>query len=636
MKKSTKIALAGLLGAAGLACSAQAQVVISEVYGAGGAAGGMFGCGVYNFDYVQLFNRGTSPVTLTSASLQYAAVTGSSWTVLRLPANLTIQPGQYFLVQVNSNAVSTDPNCAYVPIAPDFVATPGAAGSGTFNISGTVFKLALVDNQTNLGAVACPLPNTAILDFVGVGNGTNGVTGIANCAEGQPASGLGNQFVLRRNNNGCQDTNNNVADFARTPIAPGEPAPRNAASPTQGCNDCNNNGIPDNVEIANNPSLDCNSDGIIDSCQLTSSTDCNNDGILDVCQLTGNDCDNNGRLDSCDIADSPYIDFNNNGQIDACETPGPGEDCNTNGLKDSWELRAFTQTDVNNNGTLDSCEGAVAVFPNVNATVQVPGVRAEANGIRFFNVQGPSVSAGTNAGYGALRFNLGAPVSAGEIYLYLVQNNTGFTSGAVLPTDPDNIEVFYTNNDTLNITPPATGQTNVNALFANFATDYADRQSAGTYRFVRGINTITPFANTTGSGTVDAISLSGAGEAAIRSELSTGNTTLTMVLRHIDGQEFVSATFNGLSNAQSGQLAANARQRLVVFPGVSGPVCDSLDYNQDGDFPTPLDLEDFIAANAGNICSTCSTDLDFNNDGDFPTPLDIEAFISVNAGGPCL
>ena len=66
------------------------------------------------------------------------------------------------------------------------------------------------------------------------------------------------------------------------------------------------------------------------------------------------------------------------------------------------------------------------------------------------------------------------------------------------------------------------------------------------------------------------------------------------------------------------------------------PVCDSLDFNQDGDFPTPLDLEDFIAANAGNICSTCSTDLDFNNDGDFPTPLDIEAFISVNAGGPCL
>ena len=64
--------------------------------------------------------------------------------------------------------------------------------------------------------------------------------------------------------------------------------------------------------------------------------------------------------------------------------------------------------------------------------------------------------------------------------------------------------------------------------------------------------------------------------------------------------------------------------------------CDSLDFNQDGDFPTPLDLEDFINAVAGNQCPTCNPDLDFNNDGDFPTPLDIEAFISVSAGGPCL
>ena len=77
----------------------------------------------------------------------------------------------------------------------------------------------------------------------------------------------------------------------------------------------------------------------------------------------------------------------------------------------------------------------------------------------------------------------------------------------------------------------------------------------------------------------------------------------------------------------------------VILRGVvtaSGPTCDSLDFNQDGDFPTPLDLEDFINAVGGNICATCSTDLDFNNDGDFPTPLDIEAFISVSAGGPCL
>ena len=91
---------------------------------------------------------------------------------------------------------------------------------------------------------------------------------------------------------------------------------------------------------------------------------------------------------------------------------------------------------------------------------------------------------------------------------------------------------------------------------------------------------------------------------------------------HVGGQ-FITAGGN------TSVFAARAR----VTPC---PICDSLDFNQDGDFPTPLDIEDFIAAVAGNLCTTCSTDLDFNNDGDFPTPLDIEAFISVNAGGPCL
>ena len=84
-------------------------------------------------------------------------------------------------------------------------------------------------------------------------------------------------------------------------------------------------------------------------------------------------------------------------------------------------------------------------------------------------------------------------------------------------------------------------------------------------------------------------------------------------------------------------IALNSQAFLVIDLGATpGPTCDSTDFNQDGDFPTPLDLEDFINANAGNVCSTCSNDLDFNNDGDFPTPLDVEAFISVLGGGPCL
>ena len=73
-------------------------------------------------------------------------------------------------------------------------------------------------------------------------------------------------------------------------------------------------------------------------------------------------------------------------------------------------------------------------------------------------------------------------------------------------------------------------------------------------------------------------------------------------------------------------------------PAIIAPApaaCDALDFNQDGDYPTPADVESFIAANAGQLCATCSPDLDFNNDGDFPTPQDIEDFARVAAGGPC-
>ena len=55
------------------------------------------------------------------------------------------------------------------------------------------------------------------------------------------------------------------------------------------CEDCNDNGIPDALDILGGASLDCQDDGIPDECQLESS-DCNGDLIPDDCQLDGNDC----------------------------------------------------------------------------------------------------------------------------------------------------------------------------------------------------------------------------------------------------------------------------------------------------------------------------------------------------------
>ncbi|MFQ5501029.1 MAG: choice-of-anchor J domain-containing protein, partial [Phycisphaerae bacterium] len=51
--------------------------------------------------------------------------------------------------------------------------------------------------------------------------------------------------------------------------------------------DCNNNGIPDDQEIAGDPSIDCNLNTIPDDCDIADQTsnDCQGDGIPDECQL---------------------------------------------------------------------------------------------------------------------------------------------------------------------------------------------------------------------------------------------------------------------------------------------------------------------------------------------------------------
>src|SRR5215207_11610343 len=64
------VALLGLPAAAGAAGSR--DLVISEVYGAGGNAGSD-----YPADYVELFNRSAEPVGLDERSLQYASATGT-------------------------------------------------------------------------------------------------------------------------------------------------------------------------------------------------------------------------------------------------------------------------------------------------------------------------------------------------------------------------------------------------------------------------------------------------------------------------------------------------------------------------------------------------------------------------------
>jgi len=93
------------------------------------------------------------------------------------------------------------------------------------------------------------------------------------------------------------------------------------------CNDCNGNGIPDDSD---------------------SELDTDNDGIPNGCE----DCNENGTLDFIDICNDPNIDdFNLNGIPDACDlADGTSGDCNLNGVPDECD------PDANNNGIPDDCE----------------------------------------------------------------------------------------------------------------------------------------------------------------------------------------------------------------------------------------------------------------------------------------
>lgn len=205
MKRITTPAVligAVLLVLASPAFAVSPDIVISQVYGGGGNSGA-----TYTNDFIELFNRGSSPVNIAGWSVQYTSATGTTWQVTALAG--TIQPGQYYLVQQAAGAGGTTP-----------LPTPDAVG--TIAMSATNGKVALVTSTTALTGT-CP----AVHDFVGFGS--------ADCFETTATAALSNTTAALRLSNGCLETDNNALDFAVT-----APSPRNTASPPNPCGPVSN------------------------------------------------------------------------------------------------------------------------------------------------------------------------------------------------------------------------------------------------------------------------------------------------------------------------------------------------------------------------------------------------------------
>jgi hypothetical protein len=120
------------------------------VYGGGGNSGA-----TYTNDFIEVFNPTPTATSVAGYSVQYASSTGSTWQVTNLP-NVTLQPGQYLLVQESQGAGGTTP-----------LPTPDA--SGNIAMSATAGKIALVSATTALSGTC---PTTNVVDLVG--DGTDG------------------------------------------------------------------------------------------------------------------------------------------------------------------------------------------------------------------------------------------------------------------------------------------------------------------------------------------------------------------------------------------------------------------------------------------------------------------------------
>jgi hypothetical protein len=124
--------------------------------------------------------------------------------------------------------------------------------------------------------------------------------------------------------------------------------------------DCNENGVPDECDIAEGASADINENGVPDECE----TDCNENGIPDEWEISQGfalDCNENGVPDECDIAEGASADINENGIPDECET-----DCNENGIPDEWEISQGLSPDCNENGVPDECDIAAGTSADIN------------------------------------------------------------------------------------------------------------------------------------------------------------------------------------------------------------------------------------------------------------------------------
>lgn len=183
--------------AASAAVTADAALVISEVYGGGGNSNAAF-----NRDFIELANVSDSDIDLSTYSVQYASAAGVSWQVT--PLSGTLAAGEFLLVgQAFGNNTAL----------PGFTADI----EGAIPMSGSAGKVALVSAQQALSGASNLVGLDQVVDFVGWGNA-------GHFAGSGAAPGTNNAESVARDG-ALTNTADNAADFTK-----GTPTPQGRAS----------------------------------------------------------------------------------------------------------------------------------------------------------------------------------------------------------------------------------------------------------------------------------------------------------------------------------------------------------------------------------------------------------------------
>jgi uncharacterized protein len=146
------------------------NVVITEVYGGGGNSGAPF-----NKDFVELYNRASTPVDVSGWSVQYSSAAGTTWQ--STPLSGSIPAESFYEISESGGATGAD--------------LPTPDGAGTLALSAASGKVALVsDTAAALTCGAACSSAAGVVDFVGYGT--------ANDSAGTATQALSNTTSAQR------------------------------------------------------------------------------------------------------------------------------------------------------------------------------------------------------------------------------------------------------------------------------------------------------------------------------------------------------------------------------------------------------------------------------------------------------